>query len=281
MRRLTVGQAIDAFLTAKSPVLSPSTVRAYISMSNTLKTRHAAFCALHVDAVTPADAQRLINQFVSAGKTPKTARNVYAFLSGAFIFAGERVPAVTMPQKVPPAICVPDADAVSRLHAAAHGTPLEIPIILATFGLRRSEICALTVDDLDGDLLHVHAAAVYGRDKSLHIKTTKTYASARTIRLPAEIADKIRERGVVTGYTPAALTHAFTRFAAANGVPCRLHDLRHFFVSYCHNVLRLTDAQIQALTGHKTSAVMRGHYLHSMDDDAAGKAVADALGDLI
>lgn len=59
-------------------------------------------------------------------------------------------------------------------------------------------------------------------------------------------------------------------FRDANGV-------RHFFVSYCHNVLHLSDAQIQTITGHKTSVVLRNNYLHSMNDDQTGQLVSDKL----
>ena len=277
VRRYTVREAIDAFLSAKTPVLSPSTVRAYTSLSKTLKAQHAAFCGLYVDAVNGRDLQTLINSLVITGKSPKTVRNVHGFLSAVFKFAGERLPVANLPQKVKPDIHIPDAATVKRLHVAAQATPLEIPLALATFGLRRSEICALSVGDLDGNRLTIHAAAVYGQDKALHVKTTKTYASTRTILIPDELADKIRKQGYITEYTPAALTHAFTRFAAANGVNCRLHDLRHFFVSYCHNVLHLSDAQIQTLTGHKTSVVLRGTYLHSMGDEQTGRIVAGNL----
>ena len=78
--------------------------------------------------------------------------------------------------------------------------------------------------------------------------------------------------------TPAALSHAYNRLLEKNDIPhFRLHDLRHFFVSYCHNVLKLSDAQIQTITGHKTSVVLRNNYLHSMNDDQTGQLVSDNL----
>lgn len=280
-RRKTIAQALDAFLAAKTPVLSPSTMRAYTSLSRTLKEQHAPFCALYVDDIKASDMQALVNAFVTAGKSPKTVRNIHGFLSAVFRYAGERLPDVNLPQNKKPSIHIPDEQTARKISEAAKGTPLEIPVALAFFALRRSEICALTPDDIQGNVIHVHSAAVYGADKAVHVKQTKTYTSDRYVRIPADLAVKIRAQGYVTEYTPAALTHAYKRLLAKNALPeFRLHDLRHFFVSYCHNVLHLSDMQIQSITGHKTSVVMQ-NYLHSMNDDTAGKLVSDALSNLL
>ena len=134
---------------------------------------------------------------------------------------------------------------------------------------------------MNGNVLHIHRAAVYGADKAIHVKSPKTYTSDRYVRIPDALADKIRAQGYVTDFTPAGLSHAFCRLLGDIGVPhYRLHDLRHFFVSYCHNVLHLSDAQIQSITGHKTSVVMQ-NYLHSMHDDAAGRLVVDSLSSIL
>lgn len=280
-RGVTVESAVDAFLAAKTPVLSPSTVRAYTSLAKTLKREHAAFCALSVYDVSQQDMQALINRLVKKGNTPKTVRNVYGFLSAAFKFAGERLPVANLPQKVKPVIHIPDEDIARRISEAAKGTRLEVPVALAFFALRRSEICALTPDDITGDVIHVCKAAVVGADSAVHVKYTKTYTSDRYVRIPAELAAKIRAQGYVTDYTLHGLSHAFDRMLEKAGLPhYRLHDLRHFFVSYCHTVLHISDAQIQAITGHKTSVVMQ-NYLHSMNDDAAGKIVVDSIAKLI
>lgn len=273
-----VSTAIDAFLDAKTPVLSPSTLRAYTSMSRTLKREHAALCALPVASVTQRDLQKFVNALVAKGNSPKTVRNFHGFLSTVFDFSGNRLPRVSLPQKQPPRIQIPDEDMVARILAAAKNTRLEIPLALATFGLRRSEICALSPEDLSGNMLHIHKAMVYNSENELKEKLTKNYTSDRYVRIPDAVADKIRKTGMVTDYNPAALSHAYTRHLKKNGFPhYRLHDLRHFLVSYCHNVLHLSDAQIQSITGHKTNVVMRNNYLHSMNDNEAGALVADKL----
>lgn len=280
--RYTVSEAIDMFIAAKNAVLSPSTMRAYTSLAKTLKSEHRRFCALYVDDMDAPNLQRLINDLVRKGNTPKTVRNFHGFLSAVFKYAGERLPVVTLPARERPIRYIPDDDVVRRLTSAAKGTRMEVPLALAVFGLRRSEICALTADDLNGDVIHIHKAVVYGADRLPHVKNTKTYTSDRFVRIPANIAVLIRSQGYVTDFTPHGLSHAFERISEKAGVPhFRLHDLRHYFVSYCHNVLHLPDAQIQAITGHKTSFIMRENYLHAMNTDASGKLVADALSNML
>ena len=279
--RTTIEQAINAFMLSHGDVLSPSTMRAYTSLAKTVKSEHGAFCGLYVDDITKKDLQSFVNALIKKGNSPKTVRNFHAFLSAVVKYAGERLPEVNLPQKQKPVIHIPDEQTAKRIADAAKGTRLEIPVALAFFAFRRSEICALSVDDLTGDVIHIHHAAVVGADKAVHIKTTKTYTSDRYVRIPHELAAKIRAQGYVTDYTLHGLSHAFDRLLEKNGVPhFRLHDLRHFFVSYCHNVLHLSDAQIQNITGHKTSVVMQ-NYLHSMNDDTAGRLVSDSLSNLL
>ena len=281
IRRQTVEQAISAFMMSHNDVLSPSTMRAYTSLAKTLKSEHGAFCGLYVDDISKQDLQRFINALIKKGNTPKTVRNFHAFVSAVVKYSGERLPEVNLPQKQKPIIHIPDEQTAKQIADAAKGTRLEVPVALAFFALRRSEICALSVDDLYGDVLHIHQAAVMGVDKEVHVKTTKSYTSDRYVRIPHELAEKIRAQGYVTDYTLHGLSHAFERLLEQNNIPhFRLHDLRHFFVSYCHNVLHLSDAQIQTITGHKTSVVMQ-NYLHSMNDDAAGKLVSESLSSFL
>ena len=69
------------------------------------------------------------------------------------------------------------------------------PLLCVIFnGLRRSEICALTIDDVDGDTVSINKALVLDKDKNWVVKTTKTTASTRTIVIPSHIADLIRTK---------------------------------------------------------------------------------------
>lgn len=282
VRRVTVEQMIGAFLAAKFPVLSPSTYKGYKSLQNNITTKYGQFCSEYADNITTNHIQGIVNDLILSANTPKTIRNYIGFLSAVFKHSGYTLPPVTLPQPVKPTINIPEQEQMQDILTAAAGSRLEIPLALAAMGLRRSEICALSLSDLDGDLLHIHKSAVYGDDKAVHIKTTKNYTSDRKIVIPAPLADKIRAQGYVWNASPIALSDAFTKFISKNGFPhYRLHDLRHFFASYCHNVLKLSDKQIQAMTGHKTPDVLRNVYLHTMTQETVNRTAASSIGNLM
>lgn len=50
--------------------------------------------------------------------------------------------------------------------------------------MRRSEICALTLDDIEGDALHIRKAIVLNENNEWVIKTTKTTEGTRDIVIP-------------------------------------------------------------------------------------------------
>lgn len=282
IRRVTVWQIITAFIAAKKPVLSPSTNRVYNSYAKELNSKYGHFCALYADTVTTRNTQALVNDLIQTGKAPKTVRNYVGFLSAAFDNSGLKFPPASLPQPVPPLVTIPEPEQVKDILTAAAGTRLEIPLALASMGLRRSEICALTLADLHGNEIHVHAAVIQGAGGELIRKTTKTYSSDRFVLLPEPLADKIREKGEIWNNTPAALSCAFSKFLKRNGFQhYRLHDLRHFFASYCHNVLLMSDRQIMAITGHKHAETLRRVYLHTLDQNSANKAVAANMAALM
>lgn len=271
------GETADRYISDRSAILSPSSIRGYKSIAKALKSDYKRFCALPVADVRP---QEVIDSLARAGKSPKTIRNYSGFISAVIGYAGEPVPDVKLPAKVKADYYIPDKRTMKALLRDLAGHRLEIPVNLAVLGLRRGEICGLSLEDLDGNLLHIHRAKVYTSDGEIVTKAPKTYESDRYIEIPAKLSKKIKQQGYITDYTPGAMSEAWTAFLKAHGYKhFRLHDCRHFFVSYCHD-LGLSDAAILKLGGWSTSHVMRAHYLHSMEDQKAARKVARAFGRL-
>ena len=269
--------AVSSYIDAKSAVLSPYTIRGYKNIEKVLKRLPAA--DLSCDAGAPA-FQAIISQLVVDGKTPKTIRNYSGLISSSVKFAGYSAPDLTLPQKKKVDIFLPDEKMMKEVLSAAKRTDLEVPIVLGMMGLRRGEVCAVTASDLSGNSLHISKAAVQ-IDGVISEKAPKTYDSDRTIQIPTDIANRIREIGRATYLSPSMLSDRFWTFLRENGFPhFRFHDLRHFFASYCHNVLKLSDAQIQRLGGWKTDHVMKRIYIQSMNDDDAAKEAAEGIGTL-
>ena len=272
----TIADAIDAYINAKKAVLSPYTVKGYKNIQQALKEANLDTTAARI---THSEAQKIVASF--SGLSQKTIRNRMGLISAAVRFAGYNMPPVTYPQKKKVETHIPTESEMKTVMEAAAGTELEIPIALGMMGLRRGEICALKLSDLDGNTLHIHQAAVDIGGKVTY-KAPKTYDSDRYIQIPEELARKIRTQGYVTELGPEQLSYRFIAFLRKIDVQhFRFHDLRHFFASYCHNVLKLSDAQIQKLGGWKTDHVMKRVYISSMKDDAAAKSAASGMASFL
>lgn len=264
----TIGEMIETYIDAKNDVLSPATIRGYKSIERTLRTRHSELWRL--SEVSPADAQALANEY-----SAKTARNVIGLITTACKFSGYAFPEVTFKRWELKTDYIPDEKDISKLIKAVTGTKMELPVLLGLMGLRRSEVVAVMPEDLDGNRLHIHSAIVLDADDNKVRKGTKTRGSDRVITLPKYTADLLRQGPVQLSIN--SIGKRFDKIKEKIGVSMRFHDLRHFFVSYCHNVLRLTDAQIMKLGGYSTDAVMKRHYRQSMHDDKVADKVARAF----
>ena len=268
----TLGECLDIYLDAKRAVLSPYTVKGYRNIIEQVKGAGEADVAADM---TAPEAQKIVNSF--SHLSPKTVRNRVGLISAALKFSGHVFPPVTLPQRKKVDTHVPSEEEMRTVMEAAAGTELEIPIALGALGLRRGEICGLRLSDLDGTTLHIRRAAV-DIAGTVTVKSPKTYDSDRVITVPEALAEKIRAQGYVTLLTPEQLSYHFIDFLKKLDVPhFRFHDLRHFFASYCHNVLKLSDAQIQKLGGWKTDHVMKKIYITSMEDQLAADAAADGI----
>ena len=282
VERITVGACVDAFLTLHEAVLSPGTMRGYTSLAKMLKERYGRIWKAEAHDLTRNELQKMVNSMAAAGLTPKTIRNYIGLIGAALKQHDIPMPSVSVPRRSKPEYHIPTQEDVRKLAETAAGTEMEVPLALACIGLRRGEICALDIDDLTGNTFHIHRAVAYDADGILQWKDPKTPSSVRFVQIPPQTAETIRRQGYVTLLSPRQLSRRFVRLMQRAGVqPFRFHDLRHFFVSYCHTVLRLSDAQIQALGGWSTSHVMNEYYRQTMNQEQAAMLVANKIAYII
>lgn len=267
---MSFSSAAERFISRSETILSPNTIRGYKASLRALQKDSDAFCARPIDRITRADLQNVVLILTAQGKAPKTIKNRIGFVSAVLSSEGLRMPPVQMPKCAQREIRVPSEDIVKQVAKTAAGTRYEVPFALAVFGLRCGEVCAVTADDLDGDVLHVRRAIATDDSGKLHAKPPKSRAGDRFVPIPHHIADRIREQGRATDMTPKAWSDAFPDLLRRAGIPedqrFRLHDCRHFFVSYCHDVLKLSDAEIIKLSGHETDSIMKRVYRHAVTD---------------
>lgn len=279
---MVFGDSLQRYIDASESSLSPNTVRGYKNIQKVLKESYGRFCSISCDRITSKDVQSVIDTLKANKRSAKTIRNYIGLISAVLVAEGFRMPHYTAPTVSIPRFNVPDESVIEKMSAACVGRyeRMAIPLALACFGLRRGEICGITADSVDGNLLYIKAVSARDYTGANIIKDMpKTENSIRTVQIPPGIADAIRQQGCAWNGSPESLTHSWPHLCRSAGVePFRLHDCRHFFVSYCHDVLKLSDSEIMKLGGWKTDNVMKRRYRHSITDHS--EDVADSIGSL-
>lgn len=273
---MTFEAAAVKYIDMKRNVLSPRTIKEY---SETAKRLPEWFCKLNVSDIAQIEINRLVNE-LSKDKSPKTVRNYHGFISAVLgTFRPNLKISTTLPQKSKNEPYIPSSNDIKKILEYSKGTMFEIPIMLACYGMRRSEICALRAEDVDGDIVHINKAKVQDENKNWVIKTTKTIESTRNIIIPMELADKIREQGYIYKGHPNSITCYLTKAQDTLGIPhFSIHKLRHYFASEM-SALGVPEADILKMGGWETDHVMKSVYRHSMIDkeEKAKRDAADKL----
>lgn len=259
----TFESCCDKYIELKRNVISPSTIAGYKKLksyiSDELKSKK-------ILSVTQVDIQNEINNF-AVGHSPKYVRNLHGFISAVLkTFRPTMNIHTTLPQKRKFTHTLPTTEGVKMILDASAGTPYHIPFQLAVLGMRRSEICGVTIDDINGNILTIDKASVYDEDYKLVTKDTKTTESTREIFLPDSLVAEIRESGTIFDYQPQALTRALHRYQDKLGLErFRLHDFRGYFASYAHSQ-GIPDVYILKMGGWKTDFVMKSVYRDALKE---------------
>ena len=271
-------KACDFYLNAKSNLLSPSTIRSYRTIISKISPE---FMNTPIRSIRFSMLQNEINRY-SVGRSPKSTRNYNGFIMSVLKFYDVDIKTPTLPQKEKKSIYIPNKDDVSAIFKRAKGTKYEVAFFLASMGLRRSEICALTIDDIKGNTLTINKALVLDSDKKWVIKQTKTTDSTRTILLPDNIVDLIYKQGYIYEGHPGMICKTLNEYQKELGIErFSLHKLRHFFASYLHDIGGYSDKQIQEMGGWKTDYVLRTVYQHAMETEKAKEKAALEIGKLM
>lgn len=273
---MTFARAAEEYIESKRNVLSPSTIKGYKTI---LRQIPDAFLSMNVHDITALDVQEEINR-MSQNHSPKTVRNHHGFISAILgAFCPSLRLSTTLPQKFKNEPYIPSDEDVKLILQHSKGTEYEIPIVLACYGMRRSEICALTPEDIDGDVVTINKAIVQDDEKNWIVKTTKTTASTREIIIPKSIAEKIKNQGYVYKGHPNRITCFLFDTQDKLGIPrFSIHKLRHYFASRM-SALGVPEADVLKLGGWETDHIMKAVYRHSMmeKEDQAKRNAAEKL----
>lgn len=268
--KVSFRDAALAYVASKENVLSPSTLRDYHKYPDRIP---AWFCELRMTSITQVDVNNLINE-LSVGRSPKTVRNYHGFVSAVLsTYRPEFVLNTKLPQKIKREPYIPTSEDIRKLLQATKGTRYEIPIRLGCYGLRRSEICGLTLSDLDKkNNLSINKAMVFNKDNQWIVKPfPKNYDSTRIITIDKDLAKLIRSTGCIYDGHPGQITEEMKRLQKKLGIPAfSLHKCHHYFASKLHDS-GIPDQDIMDLGGWKTDHIMKSVYRHALKDEKEQK----------
>ena len=255
----TLLERLRDYVAENTERLSPSTVRSYEGMIRMIAERSPKIGNKRISALTEQDIVEIVRPL----RTLKTKRNYVNFIHAA---TGKGV-TTKLYGKASKQVRVPTELEVNGLLQIFHDTDMEIPIMLAAYGgLRRGEICALTMSDIDGDFVSVSRAVVRDPSGQWVTKEPKTSSSIRSVLLPHFVIERIHERRYITHLLPSQVSDKFWKKQLRLGIrPYCFHSLRHFHASYLH-ALNIPDAYIMARGGWSTPSVMQTIYRHALAD---------------
>lgn len=268
--KVSFKDAALAYIKSKENVLSPSTIRGYALYTEKLPSW---FCDLRLTLITQADVNNLINE-LSVSRSPKTVRNYHGFVSSVLkTYRPDFILNTTLPQKIKKDVYIPSSDDIKKLLRATAGSKYEIAIRLGCYGLRRSEICALDLCDLDKDgNLSISKAKVIDKNNDWVVKPyPKNFDSTRVVTIDEDLACLIRSTGHIYNGSPGQISEEMNRLQKLLGIPAfSLHKCRHYFASKLHDC-GISDQDIMDLGGWKTDHVMKAVYRHAMSDEKEEK----------
>ena len=267
----TLDKVIDSYITSKSGVLSPSTIRGYETIK---RTRFQSVMNKPVDAVD--DWQSVISN-EAALCSPKTLKSAWSLVCSSLSAKKIPVPDVTLPQIVPATRPWLDTKQAKAFVKLVDGQTFAIPALLALHGLRRSEIMGLWWSnvDLDNDLIHVHGSTVRQSSGGFVDKdTNKNQGSRRTVPIMIPELKKAlslvpeKERlGKVCSGSFDRIWEKINALCKENGLPqVGFHGLRHSFASIGYS-LGVGELEMMRLGGWSDTKTMHKIYTHIAEAD--------------
>ena len=281
---LTVKEAVNGYITAKTNVLSPSTIRSYKNMAEKYFDR---FGNAKIKKLTSEDAQLFISD-LTAKHSAKTVKNIYAlFTASVGFYAPDITFKVSLPTTIKKTAAAPSNEQIMELMGLASDW-MKNCIALSAFGsLRRGEIASLKYGDLKGNTLFIHSDMVMDENnKWIYKEIPKNQASVRYAKIPQTVVDLLgtgMPDEYIIKYNPNTISKMFIKLRQRVGIDVRFHDLRHYYASI-GAALNIPDIYVADFAGWRHgSNVMKSVYQGNISSIADGysKQMNDYFEDII
>lgn len=270
---LTVSEAVAKYISLKTNILSPSTIRSYALIQ---KTKYPIIGHIRLNKLTNDLIQSEINQ-ESASLSPKYIRNIYGLLTASLqMFAPDFRVRFSYPDYRKKEILIPSSDDIIRLLRLSVPFDQLLSVKLAAFlGLRRGEICGLHVEDIDfrNNKISIRRSVVLSPEKQWIEKVPKTKAGHRELIIPPFLIDDLKHTchgkilsDKLLNLSPSQISDNFKTMTKHADIPSyTFHSLRHYFASVmlANNV---PNKYAMELMGHETSNMLERVYQHTMQE---------------
>ena len=259
----TLKNAITEYLNIKANVLSPSTLRGYKHIFLILPKY---LTDIELNKINNNTLQNYIN-FLALTKSPKRIKNIIGLIRAILTYNNIQLNYnLRYPEKIKQLVYIPTDQDIKKLDTELKTTKYYIFFRLALYGLRVSEILALTPSDIkdNGDLT-INKAKVQDQNNIYKIKTTKTITSNRTIKLDTELITQIKKQNYILNHTYKQFYNYFKRLI--NKLKINYfspHKLRHYMATKLYD-LNIPTKYIQAIGGWSNEQTLMKIYTHTTD----------------
>lgn len=277
----TFTEVADEWWEQHEPTLAVNTTKSY---KPALTRAKEAFGVRRIREIQPTDVNKFLRDFIrkmSAAK--KTAATQLMVLNLIFKYSVEMGhtqtnPArdITLPKnltKTPRAM--PSSEDIRKVKDSA-GEPFGMFAYWVLYtGCRRGELQALTWEDADikEGWIHINKTLYYDAGKA-KIKEPKTESGVRDIPLLKKLAEKLEPgKGLIfpnkkgTYMTEWEFQKAWGDYAAAAGITCTPHGLRHAFTTMLFEA-GIQPKDIQTIVGHAQLSTTMDIYTHIRAEQA-------------
>lgn len=268
--RITVKEALEAYIDSKRNVIAPTTLYGYESLA---KNRLISIHGCTITDLKLIDIQRAINIDAEQGMSYKTIKSAYTLIRSAALLFEVELPSIRK-LRLPPKTVKDELPPLGEVLKVIIGSSVELPCLLSVWcgGMRISEVRGLKYSDIyeeDGSrFIRIRRARVCINGHDVVENRNKTEQSTRDIPIPDYIYNLIQqvphknEDDFIISENYGALKRRYDRLLKKHGLQMTFHDLRAQFATTM-NGLGVEKQVLERLGGWANSKVLDSVYIRT------------------